>query len=67
MEVQPPDCNTRLTLASGLNVSILIIIHLLLDFSEELKFGVPFIFEIIFNLILLINIFITFFFAKQFS
>ena len=67
MEVQPPDCNTRLTLASGLNVSILIIIHLLLDFSEQLKFGVPFIFEIIFNLILLINIFITFFFAKQFS
>ena len=67
MEVQAPSCNKRLTLVSGLNLSILIIIHLFLDFSEGQKFGVSFILEIIFNLILLINIFISVFFGKQFS
>ena len=67
MEVQPPDLDTSLTTATSLNVSILTIIQICIDFSEGIEFGGSFISDIIINSILLLNIFISYFFGKQFS
>jgi len=67
MEVQPPNQITILAICSSLNVSILTIIQLYIDFSEGLEFGDSFIADIVINLILLTNIFIAYFFGKHFS
>ena len=67
MEVQPPNQFTILAICSSLNVSILTIIQLYIDFSEGLEFGDSFIADIVINLILLTNIFIAYFFGKHFS
>ena len=67
MEVQPPNHFKILSLCSSLNISILTIIQLYIDFSEGLELGDSFIADIVINLILLTNIFIAYFFGKQLS
>ena len=67
MEVQPPNQITILAICSSLNVSILTIIQLYIDFSEGLLLGGSFISDIVINLLLLTNIFFAYFFGKKFS
>ena len=67
MEVQPPDLSSRLIIWSSLNLSILTIIQLYIDFSEGIELGDRFISDIIINLILLTHICISYFFGNKIS
>ena len=67
MEVGPPDFSSRLIIPSSLNLSILTIIQLYIDFSEGIELGSSFISDIIINLILLTHICITYFFGNKIS
>ena len=66
MEVQPPNQITILAICSSLNVSILTIIQLYIDFSEGLEFGDSFIADIVINLILSNKYIYCLFFWKTF-